>query len=440
MAEAVVLSLFALALFGCVIFGLSVLWALVFGLLLFMGYGMYKGHDMRTLLAHALSGIKTVKSILVTFVLIGVITALWRAGGTIPYIICRTLPLCDERIILLAAFLLCSLISFLTGTAFGTAATVGVICSAIAAGMGVPAAYVGGAVLSGSYFGDRCSPMSTSALLVSSLTGTDLFHNLRAMAKTAFIPFAASAGLYTLLGLGLSGSYDVSRMLSLFSSAFALRPVVLIPAAVIVVLSLFRVNVKLTMGVSILCSAAVCVFVQGIAPSALLSIAVLGFRPGSSELAALLSGGGIVSMVKVFCIVCISSCYPGIFNCTGLLDSTRRMLGALCRRVSPFGCVLLSSVLTAIISCNQTLTVMLTQQLCLDVEHDNAAFALDLENSAIVIAPLVPWSIAGAVPLASVGAPTVSILFAFYLYLIPLCALIAALHRRNAARTISAAD
>ncbi len=434
MAEAVVLSLFALALFGCVVLGVSVLWALVFGLLLFMGYGMHKGHSIRALLTLAVSGIKTVKSILVTFVLIGVITALWRVGGTIPYIICRALPFCDERIILLAAFLLCSLISFLTGTAFGTAATVGVICSAIAAGMGVPAAYVGGAVLSGSYFGDRCSPMSTSALLVSTLTDTDLFHNLRAMAKTAFIPFAVTAGLYTLLGHGLHGSYDVSRMQALFASAFTLRPVVLIPAAVIVVLSLFRVNVKLTMGVSILCSAAVCLLVQGTAPSALLSAAVLGFQPESGELAALLSGGGIVSMVKVFCIVCISSCYPGIFDGTGLLDSTRRALGKLCRRVSPFGCILLSSVLTAVISCNQTLTVMLTQQLCLDLEHDSSAFALDLEDSAIVIAPLVPWSIAGAVPLASVGAPTVSIIFAFYLYLIPLCSLIAALCRRNNAK------
>ena len=46
--------------------------------------------------------------------------------------------------------------------------------------------------------------------------------------------------------------------------------------------------------------------------------------------------------------------------------------------------------------------------------------AISLENSVIVIAPLIPWSIAGSVPLAILGAPTSSLLAAFYLFLLPL--------------------
>ena len=38
----------------------------------------------------------------------------------------------------------------------------------------------------------------------------------------------------------------------------------------------------------------------------------------------------------------------------------------------------------------------------------------------IVIAPLIPWSIAGGMPLTTVGAPTMSIWFAFYLFLLPI--------------------
>lgn len=110
----------------------------------------------------------------------------------------------------------------------------GVICAALAAGMGIPATYFGGAVLSGSYFGDRCSPMSTSALLVSSLTGTDIYRNLGGMVKTSLVPFFVSVALYALLGLGLHGSYDVSQMQALFSGTFKLTPPVLLPAAVIV--------------------------------------------------------------------------------------------------------------------------------------------------------------------------------------------------------------
>lgn len=112
---------------------LSILYALILGFVLFCGYGVYRRHNLREMLSLALSGIRTVKGILLTFLLIGVITALWRRSGTITFIICRALDLCGERVMLPAAFLLCALISYLTGTAFGTAATMGVICAALAA-------------------------------------------------------------------------------------------------------------------------------------------------------------------------------------------------------------------------------------------------------------------------------------------------------------------
>ena len=118
----------------CVGLGVSILYALILGFVLFCGYGTYRGHSLREMLSLALSGVRTVKGILLTFLLIGVITALWRRSGTIAFIICRALDLCGERVMLPAAFLLCALISYLTGTAFGTAATMGVICAALAAG------------------------------------------------------------------------------------------------------------------------------------------------------------------------------------------------------------------------------------------------------------------------------------------------------------------
>lgn len=51
---------------------------------------------------------------------------------------------------------------------------------------------------------------------------------------------------------------------------------------------------------------------------------------------------------------------------------------------------------------------------------DRQKMAIDLENTVIVIAPLIPWSIAGAVPIASVGAPAACVLAAFYLWFLPL--------------------
>ena len=49
---------------------------------------------------------------------------------------------------------------------------------------------------------------------------------------------------------------------------------------------------------------------------------------------------------------------------------------------------------------------MLTDQLCGNLENDEQRKVINLEDTAVVVAPLIPWSIAGAVPLASVGAPT----------------------------------
>lgn len=420
MIEISVVTLFAVALVFCIGYDISILVALVFGFFLFFGYGLSKNHTIREMAVLAFSGVKTVKNILITFILIGIITAIWRVCGTIPYIVYHATKVCSPDIMVLITFLLCCLISALTGTAFGTSATMGVICVTMASSMGIPILYSGGAVLAGSFFGDRCSPMSTSALLVSTVTGTDLFRNIGNMVKTSVIPFIITCGVYTLLGLGTDGSFDTFQIQTLFAENFVLHPAALIPAAVIILLSCFRVNVKITMSISILCGVVVAFLIQKISAAELASIAIWGYSPENAEVAALLSGGGIQSMVKVFCIVCLSSCYSGMFNGTGLLEKFRDSLNRLAEKILPFGSILVTSILTVMVSCNQTLAIMLTQQLCRDVEPDPETMACHLENTAVVIAPLIPWSIAGAVPLATVGAPSACILTACYLYLLPL--------------------
>ena len=419
MVEISVLTLFAVSLVFCIGFDISILAALVFGFFLFYGYGLYTKHSVKEMAVLAFSGIKTVRNILITFILIGIITATWRVCGTSPYIVYHATKICSPGIMVLITFLLCCLISALTGTAFGTAATMGVICVTMASSMGVPILYSGGAVLAGSFFGDRCSPMSTSALLVSTVTGTDLYRNIGNMIKTSAVPFILTCGIYLVLGMGTAGDFDTSEIQTLFAENFRLHPAALVPAVVIIVLSCFRVNVKITMSVSILCGMAVAYFIQGTSLAELLDIALWGYRPEKAEVAALLSGGGVQSMVKVFCIVCLSSCYSGMFNGTGLLAGFRGSLNRLSTKILPFGSILITSILTVMVSCNQTLAIMLTQQLCMDAEPDPETMASHLENTAVVIAPLIPWSIAGAVPLATVGAPTACILTACYLYLLP---------------------
>ena len=155
-----------------------------------------QGHTPVQVLTMSGRGIRTIKNILFIFILIGMITAVWRACGTIPFIIYHMSGLLIPSVFILIVFLLCCFVSLLTGTSFGTAATIGIICMSIAKANGIDPTFTGGAILSGIYFGDRCSPMSTSAILISELTQTDIYCNIKNMFKSALLPFSVTCLLY----------------------------------------------------------------------------------------------------------------------------------------------------------------------------------------------------------------------------------------------------
>ncbi len=418
--EALILGGFCAALLACLLADIPLLYALAFGLVLFWLYGLRRGFGPRALWDMTLEGVIAVRNILITFVLIGILTALWRAAGTVPEIVSLASGLIRPGLFLVMTFLLNGAVSVLTGTAFGTAATMGVICATMGAAMGIDARLVGGAVLSGAFFGDRCSPVSTSALLVAELAGTDIYDNLRAMARSALAPFLMALALFGAAGLFLPNHDAAMDLRALFSREFRLTPLLLLPAAVILLLAAFRVKVRLAMTASIAAAAALCLFVQKTAPADLLRMCVTGFQAADPEVGRMLSGGGITSMLRVGGIVCLSSAYSGIFRKTGLLDGARGAIERLAGRTTPYAAVLLTSVAAGAVACNQTLAILLTDQLCAGPEPDPRRRMLDLEDSAVVTSPLIPWSIASATPLAAVGAPAASVLCAWYLILLPL--------------------
>lgn len=384
-----------------------------------------------------ISGILTAKNILIVFVLIGMMTALWRACGTIPFIICHATRLLRPEVLLLVSFLLNSALSVLTGTSFGTAATIGVICMAMGVSAGANPMLLGGAILSGAFFGDRCSPFSTSALLVSELTKTSIFDNIKNMVRTAWLPFLLTCILYGAFGFQLHSQAETTDLTALFGREVVLHPAAILPAIVILILALMRIPVKFAMLASIAVSLIVGFFIQDLSFSDLPQLLLSGYHAADLEVAAFLDGGGILSMVKVAAIVCISSSYAGIFQNTGLLDGLKNGLSKLGSRITPFGAILTAAIGTSMIACNQTLSIMLTRQLGNDLEPNNSRMALDLENSAVVVAPLIPWSIAGAVPLATIGAPMSSLLAAFFLYLVPLCYLFSAANKAGHVRHLN---
>lgn len=420
MAEIVTMALFCTALVACIAAGISIVPALAVGVLVFLIHGRLTGHAWKPMLRKGFTTMKAASIVVVTFVLIGLLTTLWRAAGTVPFIVANTTTLIRPHVVILLAFLLNCLMSLLTGSSFASAATMGVITMTLGTSMQVSPLFLGGAILSGVYFGDRCSPVSTSAQLVKTLTHTNIFDNIRLMLRTAAVPFALTYVVYAALALCTHPSVGSMDVAGLFAEAFNLHWVTVLPAVVLIVLAVARVDVRLTMGASICTALPICLFVQHMDWLSVGRALMLGYHCPNAQVAPLIDGGGVISMIKVMLIVCISSSYSGIFQETGLLGGAHRMIRRIANRVGGFCATLITSIVTSCVACNQTLSIMLTDQLCREVEPDEQRHAINLEDTAVVVAPLIPWSIAGAVPLASVGAPTASLSFACFLYLLPL--------------------
>ncbi len=417
MLESAVLSLFLICLVVCVSLSVNVLWALLFGFVLFSSYALYKKISFIQAIKICIEGIKGVKTILIVFTLIGSLTALWRAGGTIAYIITLATNIISPKFMVLCSFLLCGLLSVLTGTAFGTAATMGVICMMISNSMGIDPVITAGAILSGSFFGDRCSPMSSSATLVAELTGSDIYKNISNMIRTSIVPFAFTCIIYIILGFFADANNVAASSYTMFAESFRLNFWCIVPAAAIIAMCIMKINVKLAMLTSIILSTFVCILCQNMSLAEVFRTIIFGFTANSSlPVGTMLDGGGFVSMMNVMGIIIISGTYSSLFKATHLLDSLKGLMERIAQKTTPFAAIVTGAILTNVFSCNQSLAVILTNQLCESVEEDKEKMAVNLENSAIVIAPLTPWSIASAVPLTSVGMDGRGVIFAVYLY------------------------
>lgn len=414
------LSSFILTLVICIVLGYPLLIALSIGLIIFLAYGRYKRLSFRELGKLCLEGILTTKTILIFFCLIGIMIGLWRACGTIPVIICYAAMLIKPEVFILLTFWLCCGISFLTGSSFASAGTMGVVCMTMANTFGISTFWVGGAVLSGIYFGDRCSPVSSSAQLVAMITKTEIYTNLRYMFKDALVPFFIASAIYGIVGFFSPANTMNVDVKSIFQQGFVLSPLCIAPAILILAFAALRLNVKMALISSIVLSILLAFFIQGLTLKEIMAVMLWGYKSNNAVLAQMMNGGGLASMAAAAFVICISACYSGIFRATGLLLGLVYWIKLLAQKTTKFFAVWVTGMLMGAVSCNQTLSAMLTQQLCANIQTDNQQLARDMENTLIPGVAMIPWCIASSVPLSVIGAPTIAILGACYLYCLPL--------------------
>ncbi|MCR4818211.1 MAG: sodium:proton antiporter, partial [Fretibacterium sp.] len=234
--------------------GQSMIWAMLAGFLAFLCAGLRRGFPLGSLLRMSAAGARNSLIVVRVMLVIGVLTGLWRSAGTFAFLTAWGLRLIAPNFFVLAAFLLSSVLSYAIGTSFGTAGTLGVTLMALAHGGGVDEIVTAGAVLSGIYFGDRCSPASSCAHLVAALTETDLYSNIRLMMRTALLPFLLSLGVYLFLSLENPMHRVDSAVLAAMETEFNLSLWAGLPALIMLLLPLMGVNVFTAFLASILCA------------------------------------------------------------------------------------------------------------------------------------------------------------------------------------------
>ncbi|MGD8192855.1 Na+/H+ antiporter NhaC family protein [Brevibacillus ginsengisoli] len=412
-----------------IIFGVSmnifVGYLLIACWLLFVLISFRKGYDLKNILTMSYIGGKKSYVVIKILLLIGAVSGAWMISGTIPGIVYYTLSLISPDTFILIAFLICCGASFLLGSATGTASIVGLPLIIIARSGGVDLNLAAGAIIAGVYFGDRCSPMSSSAVLVSKLTGTDLFTNIRKMMVSSVIPFVLSVGFY----------YEFSKLnpLKVISSGltdeilktFKIEYLVLVPALVILIFCVCKLSIQYAMLMSILVASMIALFVQGDQPLQVLHSVIFGFSlDPQNPLQNIIEGGGVTSMLKASFVILIACALAGIFEGIRAFDGIKNLLiNMKLKGHKRYGLTTFISTLTAAFGCSQSIAVVMTDEIMKDCykKEENYQFALDIENSCILTSALIPWNIAALICTATLNVSMYSFVpYAFYLYIFPI--------------------
>lgn len=412
MLELVTLILFMINLFVAIIFNISIVIALFFNLILLIIYALLKDYKIKEIKKMIIAGLNETKIVLAVFLLIGMITGIWRLSGTIAYIIYIGTNLISPNFFYVGVFIFNSAISILTGTSLGTASTAGIISMSISNAMNFSSLVTGGAILSGCYFGDRSSPMSTSALLVATLTKTDLYVNLKNMFKTCVIPLVLTLITFQIFNFNIDAKINSDSVNSI-AEIFNFNPLLIIPTLSIILLAILKVDIRINMTISIILSIISAALFQNKDIIDIINSLIFGFHIESSA-GKLINGGGLLSMKKMILIVSISSGYFGFFKETKLLVSVKKYVRKMFIKLPNMVVMSFISFVIAGFSANQTLTSMMTYEMARDNYEDNYKLALDLENSAIMTPLYIPWNITGRTPMEMVGGPIAAILFSFY--------------------------
>lgn len=369
-------------------------------------------------------------SILILF-LIGALAGTWMLSGIVPAMIYYGLQILSPDIFLVAACIVCAVVSVATGSSWTTVATVGVALLGIGKALGFEEGIIAGAIISGAYFGDKMSPLSDTTNLAPAMAGTDLFTHIRHMAKTTVPSIIITLILFVIIGLNYktSGSVeDVKIISSVILENFNISGWLFIVPGIVLIMIIKKVPAVPALLIGALLGGFFALIFQ---PEVILlisdgeeSYAYQGFKAvmmalyGRIEIITsnqivneLLVTRGMSGMLGTIWLILSAMVFGGIMEESGML---RVLAEAMIRKVHSVGSLIATTASTCIFfnitTSDQYLAILVPGRMYSDVYKKRGLkpenLSRTLEDSATVTSVLVPWNTCGATQASVLGVAT----------------------------------
>lgn len=363
---------------------------------------------------------------------VGAMVGTWMASGTIPMMIYYGVQIVSPKWLLVTAFLITCLVSVATGTSWGSVATMGVALMGIASALGVNPAATAGAVIAGSYFGDKISPLSDTTNLAPLAAGSNLYEHIGHMFWTTVPATIVSLVVYAIVGLNANTaagatSEAVTNMMAQLDQMYDWNILILLPVILVLAGSLLKLPTIPVMILSTVVAGVEGIFMQGISLGNVLTSTVSGFnvtmitRPGfdaanaAFEVTKLLNRGGMNGIMSTTLLVFCAFCFAGIMSRAGCLEV---VLKAILSVAKTTGSLILATVIScitmALTTGNSYLSILIPGEMFRDAYKERGLhpknLSRTLEDAGTVFVPLVPWSAAGAYMTATLGIETLDYL------------------------------
>ncbi|MBN2432946.1 MAG: Na+/H+ antiporter NhaC [Acidobacteria bacterium] len=353
-------------------------------------------------------------------IIVGALIGSWIAAGTIPWLIYYGLQLIAPHYFLLTACVVCSIVSLVTGTSWGTVGTVGVAFMGIAHGLQIPLEQAAGAIVAGAYFGDKISPFSDTTNLAPVAAKSNLFDHIRHLLWTTLPAWVLGLVVYLILGLAIPRSSTASLeqmglILTTIENHFHFHWLVFLPLVITLYAAVRKRPVIPFMLLSVLVAVLLALFVQGAALQPAVASVLSGHSAttGQPMVDRLLNRGGMLEMMDITLLALCAFAFGGIIRRAGMLDV---LLDRLLRVARTTGALITATVFScftvALLTGSSFLSILIPGELFAPAYRTRNLAAKNLsrttEDSGTVVMPLIPWSIAGVFMAGTLGVPTLA--------------------------------